>query len=283
MEHPDFVKRCLPPRLPESHKGTYGTLLSVCGSYGMAGAAVFAARAASRIGTGLVKSVLPASIYPIAAVQVPEAVFVPLPETTSEQQINCLSPHLFSASTVLVGCGLGQSSQALDILVSLLRQTKCPLVLDADGINLAAQHISIKETVHSPLILTPHPMELARLLGCTVEKIQKDRQSAAVNAARQTGSIVVLKGHRTVVADANGVLWINTTGNAGMATAGMGDVLAGMIAGLSAQGVSAADAACGGVYLHGLAGDKAAKRLSKRSLLPSDVLEELSTLFADWE
>lgn len=283
MLHPDFVKRCLPPRAPDSHKGTYGTLLSICGSYGMAGAAVFAARAASRSGVGLVKAALPDSIYPIAAVQVPEAVFVPLPENDPEEQMHRLLPHLARADALLIGCGLGQALPTAELLRQVLQAASCPIVLDADGINLAAQHIVIRETVRSPLILTPHPMELARLLHSTLEHVQADREGAALAAARETGAVVVLKGHRTVVADAEHVLFVNATGNAGMATAGMGDVLAGMIAGLTAQGVSAADAACGGVYLHGLAGDKAALRLSKRALLPTDVLEELKTLFAEWE
>ncbi len=279
MTHPDFITRCLPPRSADSHKGTYGTLLSVCGSYGMSGAAVFSARAASRSGTGLIKAVLPASVYPIVATEVPEAVFLPF----EDEKPFSLSEPLSAADAVVVGCGLGQTDKALYLVHEVLGRADCPIVLDADGINLIAGHISILQTIHAPLILTPHPMELARLLDTTADKIQQDREAAAVTAARKTGGIVVLKGHRTVVADQNGVLWVNTTGNAGMATAGMGDVLAGMIGGLLAQGISPADAACGGVYLHGLAGDKAAKRLCKRALLPTDVLEELGTLFAEWE
>ncbi len=283
MTHPEFVKRSLPPRAADSHKGTYGTLLSICGSYGMAGAAMFAARAASRSGVGLVKAVLPDSIYPVVATAVPEAVFVPLPNSAPEEQAARILPHLKSADALLIGCGLGKALPTAKLLGRVLQTARCPVVLDADGINLAAEHIVLRETVTAPLILTPHPMELARLLHTTVEHVQADRESAALEAAKQTGAVVMLKGHRTVVADAERVLLVNTTGNAGMATAGMGDVLAGMIAALVAQGVSAPDAACAGVYLHGLAGDKAAKRLSMRALLPTDVLEELSTLFAEWD
>ncbi len=279
MVHPEFTARCLPKRAKDSHKGTYGTLLSVCGSYGMAGAAVFAAKAASRSGTGLVKAVLPASIYPIVATTVPEAVFLPF----EDEKPFSLSEPLSAADAVVVGCGLGQTDKTLYLVNEVLGKADCPVVLDADGINLVAKHISILQTIHAPLILTPHPMELARLLGVTAAEVQQDREAAAVTAAQKVGGIVVLKGHRTVVADQNGVLWVNTTGNAGMATAGMGDVLAGMIGGLLAQSVSPADAACGGVYLHGLAGDKAADRLSMRALLPTDVLDELGTLFAEWE
>lgn len=275
MAHPEFVSRCLPKRLSDSHKGTYGTLLSVCGSYGMAGAAMFAARAASRSGVGLVKAVLPASIYPMVAAAVPEAVFLPF-----EDEKTLLLP---AADAVVVGCGLGQTETTLSLLKNVLSTADCPVVLDADGINLVAKHISIIQTIRTPRIFTPHPMKLARLLGVTAAEVQQNREAAAVTAAQKVGGIVVLKGHRTVVADQNGVLWVNTTGNAGMATAGMGDVLAGMIGGFLAQGVSLADAACGGVYLHGLAGDKAAARLSKRALLPTDVLEEMGTLFAEWE
>lgn len=274
------VRRCFSPRAADSHKGTYGRLLSVCGSYGMAGAAVLAARAALRSGVGLVTAAVPDSIYPVVAVQVPEAVFAPY---SGAEGAVALLPRLQEASALLVGCGLGQTAEALALLTALLEHATCPIVLDADGINLLAQHISVGETIRAPLILTPHPLELARLMDCSTAQIQSDRVAAARQAARRFRGIVVLKGHHTVIAAPSGETWVNPTGNPGMAVGGSGDVLAGMIASLAAQGMAPIEAACCGTYLHGAAGDKAAARLSQHSLLPTDLIDELSGLFLTLE
>lgn len=283
MTVPESIKRCFPPRAADSHKGTYGTLLSICGSYGMAGAAVLAARAAGRCGTGLVIAALPESIYPIAAAQLPEVVFVPFKETACADRLKKLAPHVKKCTALLIGCGLGNTAASTQLTEALLNAATCPIVLDADGINAAAMHISILETAHPPLILTPHPKELSRLLHCTVEQIQTDRKLAAQTAASRFHAIVVLKGHNTVIAEPNGSVSVNNTGNPGMAVAGSGDVLAGMIAGLAAQGLSPRDAARCGVYLHGAAGDLAAGRLSQHAMLPTDMLDELGTLFLQLE
>ncbi len=283
MNIPERIRACFPPRAAESHKGTYGTVLSVCGSYGMAGAAVLAARGASRCGAGLVVSAVPDTIYPIASAQLPEVVFCPLPDGTVAAKLRELDPFFKKATALLVGCGLGNTSQTRDLVTALLQCSTCPIILDADGINATAQHIAIVEAAHAPLILTPHPAELARLLGCTVEQVQQHRHTAAVTAAERFHAIVVLKGHRTVIAQPNGTVTLNETGNPGMAVAGSGDVLAGMIAGLAAQGLSPWDAACCGVYLHGAAGDRAAARLSQHAMLPTDLLDELGALFLQLE
>ena len=279
MNIPDYITRCFPPREADTHKGTYGTVVSVCGSYGMVGAAVFAARAAYRCGAGRVVAALPQSVYPIAAVQLPEAVFAPL----TDEDDTTLTPHLNTCNTLLIGCGCGDTEHTASQVTSLLSSVSCPIILDADGINAAARHISVLKTAHPPLTLTPHPKELSRLLGCTVAEINADRQATALKAARLFDAIVVLKGHRTVVAAPNGTVYVNETGNPGMAVAGSGDVLAGMIAGLSAQGLSPWDAAVCGVYLHGAAGDLAASRISQHALLPTDILNELGTLFLQLE
>ena len=283
MSIPSFVKQNFPSRAADSHKGTYGTLLSVCGSYGMAGAAVLAARAAGRCGTGLVIAALPESIYPIAAAQLPEVVFAPLAESSAAGHLRALAPSLKKVTALLIGCGLGDSAATRELVEGLFQQATCPIVLDADGINAAARHISIVETAHPPLVLTPHPKELARLLSCSVEQIQANRENAVLTAAKRFNAVVVLKGHRTVIADPNGSVAINETGNPGMAVAGSGDVLAGMIAGLLAQGLSPLEAARCGVYLHGAAGDNAAKRLSQHAMLPTDILDELGALFLQLE
>lgn len=274
------IRRCFPPRSEDSHKGDYGTLLSVCGCYGMAGAALLAAEAALRCGTGLVVAAVPQTLYPIVAKALREAVFAPYNEETAAET---LLPRLKTASALLVGCGLGQEAWAAALLKELLKNAECPIVLDADGINLAARHISIAETVHAPLILTPHPKEMSRLLGGTVEEVQRDREEAAREAVRRTGAVVVLKGHRTVIAAPDGEVWVNTTGNPGMAVGGSGDVLAGMIAAFVAQGMPPMQAAKCGVYLHGMAGDRAAARLSQHAMLPSDIITELSGLFLNLE
>lgn len=274
------IRRCFPPRRVDSHKGDYGTLLSVCGSYGMAGAALLAAEAALRCGAGLVIAAVPHSLYPAVAPALREAVFAPYDEQTAAET---LLPRLETASALLVGCGLGQEPWTVELLEKLLASAACPVVLDADGINVAAQHIVMLETVHAPLIVTPHPKEMSRLLGCSVEDVQRNREETAREAVRRTGAVVVLKGHRTVVASPDGEVWVNTTGNPGMAVGGSGDVLAGMIAAFVAQGMPPMQAAKCGVYLHGEAGDRAAARLSQHAMLPSDIITELGGLFLNLE
>lgn len=283
----DMVASCFPPRAADSHKGTYGTVLSLCGSYGMAGAAILAARAALRCGAGLVNAALPRSIYPIAAGALPEAVFLPLPETENGQvSLDALPPlraRLEKADAFLIGCGLGADRETASVTAELLGAADCPIVLDADGINCAAQHIDIRKTIHAPLVLTPHPGEMARLLGCSIPEVQENRLEAARRFAEETGTVVVLKGHRTVIAAPGQSLLVNTTGNPGMATGGSGDVLAGMIASFLAQGMEPFRAAMCAVHLHGLAGDRAAARLSQHAMLPSDLLDELGGLFSNLE
>lgn len=268
-----------PARAENTHKGTYGTLMTFCGSYGMAGAATLANSAAYRCGVGLVAAVVPTSIYPLVATAIPEAVFIP----TDDHQIVYRHPLYQKATAFLVGCGLGDSNPTSQLVSNLLRHSACPIVVDADGINALVRHISILKTTHAPLVLTPHPAELSRLLSRSVEEIEADRPAAARLAAEQFHAVVVLKGHNTVIASPDGQLATNPTGNPGMAVAGSGDVLAGMIGGLVAQGLSAWDAARVGTYLHGLAGDRAAARLSQHAMLPSDMIHELGALFLELE
>lgn len=285
MTFPKRVADCFQKRAADSHKGTYGTLLTVCGSYGMAGAAVLCAKAAYRSGVGICACATPKSIYPIVASAVPEAVFLPLDTDENGLSLsNLANIRRFQkrASAMVIGCGLGMGESTVQAVHTLFQQTTVPLVVDADGINALSLHIPVRET-EAPLILTPHPAEMARLLACSVEEVQRDRDRAAIQAATDLGAIVVLKGHRTVIADEHGVLWHNESGNAGMATAGSGDVLAGIVGGLLAQGFSPRDAAVCGVYLHGAAGDLMAERLSQQSLMASDLIEGLPPLFLQLE
>ncbi len=282
-----MVRDCLPSRPIDGHKGTFGRVLIVAGHYGMAGAAIFAARAALRSGVGLATVAVPRSIYPIVAAAVPEAVFLPLEETAegtlTAAAMSTAVSHAAAADAVVIGPGLGQSEATRALVTAVIRQATGPVVLDADGINVIKPHILIEETGIAPLILTPHVGEMARLLGISIQAVQADREGIACRAARECRATVVLKGHHTLVVSPHEPSLRNDTGNDGMATGGSGDLLAGLIGGLAAQGIPPRDAAAAGVYLHGAAGDRAAARLSRRAMLPSDMIEELGALFLQFE
>ncbi|XOQ44739.1 MAG: Multifunctional fusion protein [Clostridium sp.] len=273
----------LPPRDPESNKGDFGRLLCVCGSEGMAGAAAMSTLSALRCGVGIVETAVPKSIYPIVAALAPEAVFSLLDISSdgnmTERAEQTISAALSRASACLVGCGLGKSPYAHGAVSLLLQTAKVPLVLDADGINIVAEHIDALNTASAPLVLTPHPGEMARLLKTSVKEVQQNREHYAFWFAKKYGVILVLKGAGTLVASPQGRLYRNTTGNPGMAKGGSGDVLAGMIASFAAQGIDLFQAAAGAVYLHGLAGDECAKSLSQCAMLPTDLIGKLPELF----
>jgi holo-[acyl-carrier-protein] synthase len=278
-----ILRSMLKPRAPESNKGDYGRLLCVCGSEGMAGAAAMSVGAALRCGAGIVEAALPRSIYPIVASRLAEPVFTllhPLPDGTAPQEdVLALSQALKRADAVLIGCGLGKSPAARAEMEQVLRESSVPVVLDADGINLAAEHIDILRECKAPLILTPHPGEMARLLKTTPREVQACREETARNFSAAYGVILVLKGAGTLVASPDGRLYRNSTGNPGMARGGSGDVLAGMIASFAAQGIEPYRAAAGAVYLHGLAGDRCAAEYSQSAMLPTDLIGTLPALF----
>lgn len=277
------LRAMLRPRPADSNKGDYGRLLCVCGSEGMAGAAAMCVSAALRCGAGLVEAALPASIYPVVASRLAEPVFTllhPLPDgSPSGGDEAALSGAAARADAVLVGCGLGKSGAARAAVSAVLRQAAVPVILDADGINIAAEHINVLEACGAPLILTPHPGEMARLLGTTAADVQSRREEAARGFSAGHGVVLVLKGAGTLVAAPDGRLYRNATGNPGMAKGGSGDVLAGMIASFAAQGIAPYDAAVGAVYLHGLAGDRCAARKSQSAMLPTDLIGMLPELF----
>lgn len=275
----EMVHRCFAPRPADSNKGTFGHVLAVVGSYGMAGAAILCTETVLRGGAGLVTAAVPASIYPMVTVAVPEAVCLPLDENAAGQ----VAAALPGKSTIVMGCGMGTSAHAGELLQAVLTQATVPVVLDADGLNWLATHTLQRETVSAPLCLTPHPGEMARLMGLTVEQVQQDRAQVTANCAAHYNAVVVLKGHHTVIATPQGELLVNPTGCSGMAVGGSGDVLAGLIASLIAQGLSVSDAAMCGAYLHGAAGEAAAAKLSQHAMLPRDLLAELGTLFLRFE
>ncbi len=264
----------LPPRSPDSHKGDFGRLLFVGGSQGMAGAIALAGMAALRSGAGLVKLATPAACQATVAGFEPCAMTVALPGDEHGRIASWALPVIAEAAAeatvVACGPGLGRSDELVEVVCWLYQNLPQPLVVDADGLNALAQRPDVFEKAGGPRILTPHPGEFCRLTGR--DRIAaEDRQSAAREFAVRIGAVVVLKGHRTVITDGK-QLAINTTGNPGMATAGTGDVLTGMIAALVGQGLSPYDAARLGVHVHGLAGDLAAADLGQVSLVASDLI-----------
>ena len=283
MEYIDcaIVKRAVGDRPDDAHKGTMGTLLSVCGSYGMAGACLLSGTAALRSGIGLLKCALPKSIDPIAACRMLESVYLPLEENADGRTAASNLPVLLEqkADAVLLGCGLSVCGDTRELVRGFIVRCCKPMLLDADALNCISDDPAVLRNAHAPVIITPHPMEMARLTGVTAAEVNADRERTAREFAARYNVTVVLKGAGTVIAAPNGRTLINPTGNSGMATGGSGDVLAGICAALTAQGRDPFDCACAAVYLHGLAGDFAAKRLGKISMLPSDIIDELPNAF----
>ena len=270
------VLSLLPDRDPWGHKGTFGKILLLCGSRGFTGAAYLAAMGALRTGAGLVFLGVPESIYAIEAVKLNEPVVFPLPDKDgklSEEAIPEIMARLPQMDAVLIGCGLGQSEGTLAVVKAVLENAACPVIVDADGINVLSAHRDILRGRQHPTILTPHDGEFARIGGC----LTADRMESAAALARDLGCIVLLKGHRTSIT--NGTTgYRNTTGNPGMAVGGSGDVLAGMIVSLMGQGIAPLEAAACGAWLHGAAGDLCAKELGQYAMLPTDMLNALPRL-----
>lgn len=270
------VQALLPERDPWGHKGTFGKILLLCGSRGFTGAAYLAAMGALRSGAGLVFLGVPESIYAIEAVKLNEPVVFPLPEEDgklSEQALVEISQRLPQMDAVLIGCGLGQSTGTFAVVKAVLETASCPVVVDADGINLLSGHRDILRRRQHATILTPHDGEFARLGG----PVGKDRMESAARLAADWNSIVLLKGHETCITDGQ-VGYINSTGNPGMAVGGSGDVLAGIITALLGQGIAPLEAAACGAWLHGAAGDLCAKELGQYGMLPTDMLLRLPRL-----
>jgi ADP-dependent NAD(P)H-hydrate dehydratase / NAD(P)H-hydrate epimerase len=276
----------LPARARASHKGDFGHLLLVAGSLGKAGAAVLAARAAVRAGAGLVTAAVPEPILPIVHLGSVESMGIPLPAGGAGALAAAAAEQALAAaagkSAVALGPGLGQEEETQAAIRRLVGAVELPLVLDADGLNAFAGRAGELARRTAPTVLTPHPGELARLLGVETGEIQADRPQAARRAAALTGAIVVLKGSLTLIAaPAGGGVHVNPTGNPGMASGGTGDVLTGLLGGLLAQGLPALDASRLAVYLHGRAGDLALARLGGPSLAAGDLVTELPAAFAE--
>ena len=273
----------MPQRPPSSHKGSYGRVLVVAGSTGMTGAAALASEAALRAGAGLVTLATPKHLNPILEGLLPEVMTLPVSETDAGSlAVTATSTILEFAektkSILAIGPGLSQHPETVSLVHQLIRENReqgldLRIVIDADGLNALSQDRKTLSLLDSETVLTPHPGEMARLANTSVATLEKDRISTAQQFSSEYGVTLVFKGVPTVTSTANGNLWVNSTGNPGMATGGMGDVLTGIVAGLMAQSIPSENAAALGVYLHGSAGDIAAERLGMHGLIASDVLK----------
>lgn len=273
----DIVKPYITKRKRESHKGTYGHVLVLGGAIGMAGAVSMASYAALRCGAGLVTAAVPESLLSVVAGFGPEIMTVPLGETGKAaialEALPAIENLLGTVSVCAVGCGMSRYMEAKQVLNFILEKSGVPLVIDADGINALAEDLSILKNRQVPVVLTPHPGEMARLVKKSIKEVQADRLEIARSFAEEWNVTLVLKGNKTIVAMPNGDAYINITGNPGMATAGSGDVLCGIIAGFIAQGLNPQTAAVAGVYVHGLAGDLACSQKGERGLIAGDIIE----------
>jgi NAD(P)H-hydrate epimerase len=277
----EFVRASLPLRPADGHKGTFGKVLAIGGSAGMSGAIALAAHAALRSGAGQTFVGTPASVVDVVDAHSVETVVRPLPEVRqrrvlARRALGEVMSLCEAVDAVAIGPGIGLHTETQELVRRLVARRTRPTVLDADGLNACAKDISVFETESGvPLIITPHPAEMARLLHCPVDDIVADREQAARDAASRFGCIAVMKGAPTFVADPDGQIYLNPTGNSGMATGGSGDVLTGIIVSFLAQGCAPLTAALIGVYLHGLAGDFAAAETGERSLIASDLVAAL--------
>jgi NAD(P)H-hydrate epimerase len=275
----------LKPRKPDAHKGDFGKVCIIGGCIGMSGAAALAGRAALRSGAGLVRVAVPESILPIVASIEPSYTTIPLPEDSSgrisAKAINAILDAVSENDCLAFGPGISTSGGIQSILETLLQQKNLRMVIDADGLNNLSAIKDWPDKLKANLVLTPHPGEMKRLWsGLFREQLPPDRKDQAGKLAKRTETIVVLKGAGTVVTDGRKV-YINKTGNPGMATAGSGDCLTGVITAALGQGLTNFDAAVLGVYIHGLAGDIAAEKFGQVSLIATDIIESLPKAFLE--
>jgi len=272
----DLIQSCLTPRKPDAHKGTTGHLLVVAGSPGKTGAAAMTSISALRCGAGLVTLGIAETLNAVSESQVLEAMTAPLPEiqpgVLGDSAFDSITNLMEGKKCVAIGPGLGQAEKTKKLVHKIVKSSPIPLVVDADGLNNLAGQAQILKSARAPVILTPHPGEMARLMDTTISAVQQDRIKCARDFAAAYRVHVILKGARTVIAHPDGGVFINPTGNAGMASGGMGDVLTGIIAGLVTQGLSPKEACRAGVYLHGAAADSLAQSMGPYGYLAGDVM-----------
>lgn len=268
----------LSKRKPNTHKGDYGHVFVLAGSKGLTGAATLCSQAALRVGAGLVTLGIPEGLNSILEVKLTEVMTLPLPETEeaslSFRAKDKILDFLQKCDCVIIGPGLSRNEETQKLVRFLLKKISLPMVLDADGINALVGYLKILENIKGELILTPHIGEFSRITGISIEEIKKNKISVVKNFLKEYNITIILKGHRSIVAKREKI-YINKTGNPGMATAGSGDVLSGMIGGFLSQKISHFEAAKLAVYLHGLAGDLAKKEKTEYGLIASDILENI--------
>ncbi|MEK6531905.1 MAG: NAD(P)H-hydrate dehydratase [Deltaproteobacteria bacterium] len=277
-----LIRSILRPRLSDAHKGSYGHALVIAGSRGKTGAAYLSAMGAMRMGAGLCTIAVPESLNPAMEAKTTEVMTCPVPEAGDGmfgiKSFDAIKGCMKGKSSVVMGPGLGVSDEITGLVERVVMCSGIPVVLDADGLNAVKGDLTALKKAKAELILTPHPGEMARLLNTTAAIVQRDRVSAALRLADDAGATVALKGASTVIALKDGSVFINPTGNPGLATAGTGDVLSGMAAGMAAQGYDVQDAAIASVFLHGLAADEIKNRQGDAGLIATDILNELPRL-----
>ncbi|WP_051283954.1 bifunctional ADP-dependent NAD(P)H-hydrate dehydratase/NAD(P)H-hydrate epimerase [Desulforegula conservatrix] len=279
-----YVSGLFKKRHPETHKGTNGHVLVAGGSPGKSGAPIMTAVAALRTGAGLVTLALPLSLRPFAEISSFEIMTEAIPETAEGCIANISESYLDNVlngkQVMAVGPGMDEGPETKEFLSQIIKTAEIPLVIDAGALNIIARNPDILRTLKTPAILTPHPGEMARLAKKTTSEIQEDRINVASSFAREYGIYLVLKGAGTVIASPDGRIMINRTGNPGLATAGTGDVLTGIIAGLVAQGLKPLDAAAAGVYIHGKTADRVAASMGPFGFIATDIISAIPSCIA---
>lgn len=276
------MTRILKPRQAESHKSSHGHLLILAGSPGLTGAACMAGIASLRAGAGLATIGVPESLHDIMEVKTTEVMTVGLPETAertlAKSSFDKVKRLLANKTALLVGPGAGSSKELMELIGLIMQDANVPVIIDADGLNSFAPKIGALKDMKAEVVLTPHPGEASRLLNMKIPDIQADRIGAAERLVEMTGATVVLKGAYTVIAHPSGQVFLNPTGNPGLATAGTGDILAGMLGAFLAQGYSTLEAASIAVYIHGLAGDEVKKEMGELGMIATDLLQHIPRL-----
>jgi len=282
LEDEEIRRWLSPPRRPDTHKGDYGHLLVIAGSVGKTGAAAMASEAALRMGAGLVTLAIPKSLNAIMAVKLTEVMTEPLPETPKQtlslRAFNSILRLCENKSAVIIGPGIGTFKETQSLVLKLIKTLNLPVVVDADGLTALATQPKFLPVANRSLILTPHPGEMARLIQSGVKDVQEDRIGISRNFSQSRQVHLVLKGHRTLITTPKGEVFINPTGNPGMASGGTGDVLTGMIGGLISQGFEILPSLQIAVYLHGLAGDKVISERGEKSLVATEIIGKIPTL-----
>lgn len=271
----DFVSKILPIIDKNSNKGDNGRLLLICGSYSMAGACIMAAEAALRSGIGLLDIALDKSIYPIVAAKIPEAVYTVYNIKNAVETHKILGAAMNRADALVIGCGLGVYA---DTICPVMGECKIPALIDADALNYISRNPQALNGYRFPKVFTPHPGEMSRLTGKSIADIQQNRIQTTMEFAKYSDSVTLLKGNNTVISDGEKV-FINTTGNEGMAKGGSGDALSGITGTFLAQGLNPFNAAIAAAFIHGMAGDIAAETYGARSMLPRDLIKAISEAF----